>query len=109
MIYIFTLLIVLFIVKDPSGKKSRESEKLFIKEDSSDERRKKLPEHKGFKIPKKVRNFIIFPTIFFSTAGCQQSFKQNSLLFAVAFCQENSAISSRYIAEFRRINRVKMY
>ena len=108
MIYIFTLLIVLFIVKDPSGKKSRESEKLFINEDSSDERRKKLPEHKGFKIPKKV-TLLFFQQYYFSTAGCQQSFKQNSLLFAVAFCQEISAISSRYIAEFRRINRVKMY
>lgn len=41
--------------QDPSSKKSKESDKLFAKEHGREEKKKKMPESKGFKIPKKVR------------------------------------------------------
>ena len=52
------------------SKKSKESDQSFIKEHSSEEKKKKLPESKGFRIPKKVclccYMYIIYLLVFFN-------------------------------------------
>ena len=41
-------------VKDFSSKRSKESEKLFFSMPPKEEKKKQVPAHKGFRIPKKV-------------------------------------------------------
>jgi len=53
------LFFISYVLKqDPSSKKSKESDKLFAKEHGRDEKKKKMPESKGFKIPKKVQSVL---------------------------------------------------